>query len=388
MFGLTAGLVISSESLMEEVRSALYNLPVRVQFEQREIGEWAAFLERLERTAPDILLVELDGLPDPLDQVTRQIKATSGSPMVVVVHTSADPEKLLRAIRADADEYVYSPLETDLKRALERLAGERRKRVAGTRPRGRAAGFVSAKGGCGATTVACHTALELHRLTKLDVLLADYDLESGLVGFLMKSQSRYSVLDAADNVHRLDLSFWKALVSNGYPGVEVISAPTDPLVRRQRNMDDFRQMIPFIRSHYDWMMVDLGSSLTPLAVSVLGELDELFVIATLDIPALHQTKQILRSLAEAGFGSEKTRLVMNRMPKRPDVTLDELEKMLGSPIYATIPNDYPGLFEAYASGSLIAPNSNLGKNYSRLAKRMAGLELGAPPKKSLSFLLG
>ena len=41
-----------------------------------------------------------------------------------------------------------------------------------------------------------------------------------MIGFLTKTKAIYSILDAVNNLHRLDISYWKALVSNGIPGVE------------------------------------------------------------------------------------------------------------------------------------------------------------------------
>ena len=46
--------------------------------------------------------------------------------------------------------------------------------------------------------------------TRKNVLLADLDLISGLVGFLMKTPSSYSILDAIKNLSRLDESLWQA----------------------------------------------------------------------------------------------------------------------------------------------------------------------------------
>ena len=57
------------------------------------------------------------------------------------------------------------------------------------------------------------------------VLLADLDLDAGMVGFITKTKSVYSILDAVNNLHRLDIHYWKALVSNGIPGVEIVSSP-------------------------------------------------------------------------------------------------------------------------------------------------------------------
>lgn len=385
MHTLTVGLVIGSNELWEEVQMGLYDLPARAVMERREVGEWATFLGDLERVQPDVLLVDLDQLSDPLDDVIRQIKGTAASPAVVIVHPVAEPETILRAIRADADEFLYPPMKLELQQALKRIGDDRSKRRAGTRPRGKVFGLLSAKGGCGATTTACHLAAELHRQSNLSVLLADFDLDAGVVGFLMKSQSRYTVVDAVANVNRLDLSFWKALVSNGIPGVEVVTAPTVPGSRRDFNWEDFRDILRFIRTNYDWTVVDLGRSLTPLSMAVLEELDRLLLVTTLDIPALHQTKQTVEVLLDMGYGNHRINLILNRMPKRTDLTLTELEKMLGVPIYATLPNDYPGLYDAYAEGRLLPANTKLSRGLSDLAGKLAGTQKVAKKKGFLLF---
>ena len=70
----------------------------------------------------------------------------------------------------------------------------------------------------------CHVAAELGRQNQ-KVLLTDLDLDAGMVGFITKTKSVYSILDAINNLHRLDIHYWKALVSNGIPGVEIVASP-------------------------------------------------------------------------------------------------------------------------------------------------------------------
>ena len=65
------------------------------------------------------------------------------------------------------------------------------------------------------------------------MLLADLDLDAGMVAFLLKTKSPYSILDAVNNIHRLDASYWKALVSNGIPNVEIIAAPATLASKQQ-----------------------------------------------------------------------------------------------------------------------------------------------------------
>ena len=234
-------------------------------------------------------------------------------------------------------------------------------------------GFFSAKGGCGATTIACHTAAEIARQTSQETLLADFDMDAGLVGFLMKSKSPYSILDAMSNTHRLDMNYWRALTSNGVPKLEVIRAPGATAVREEPKAEDLRTVLRFVRFQYDYTIVDLGRGLNPLVLGGLEEVDEAFLITTLDVPALHQVKQIVQSLSDHGYGRARLRMILNRVPRNPDVLPAELEKLLGISAYSMLPDDYASIYEAYAEGQLLSSSTNLGRHLARLAGKLAGI---------------
>jgi Flp pilus assembly CpaE family ATPase len=64
-----------------------------------------------------------------------------------------------------------------------------------------------------------------------------------------------------------------------------------------------------------------------------------------------------------------------------DVTPEELERMLGLPTFAMLPNDYPELYDCYSEGKLLPRNSNLGQHITRLAAKISGTRLEPPKKK-------
>jgi pilus assembly protein CpaE len=329
--------------------------------------------------------MDFTSLKEPVEEVIGKVKGTAAAPLVVALHKSAEPETILAVIRAGADEYLYPPLASSLPKALERLSAGRTKKKGVSRSGGKTCAFFSAKGGCGATTIACHTAVEIARQTSQEILIADFDMDAGLVGFLMKSKSRYSVLDAMSNTHRLDLSYWKALISNGMPRLEVIRAPGSVAAREQPKEEDLLHVLRFVRFQYDWTIADLGRGLNPLTLSALEEIDEAFLVTTLDVPALHQVKQIVQTLLDTGYGRSRLRLVLNRVPKNPDVTAEELENLLGISVYSMLPDDYASLYEAYAEGQLIPSGSNLGKQLAKMAAKIAGVQEAAPKKKFSLF---
>jgi pilus assembly protein CpaE len=383
---ITLGVVIETKELWQEVQACLQGLNTRILLEQAQIGDWTAFLEKLERLRPDALLVDFTRLQEPYEGLIARIKETTVAPQVVAVHKSAEPETILTVIRAGADEYVYPPLASNLPRALERIAaGCEKQRQGAAKTNGKVYGFFSAKGGCGATTIACHAAVELARQTNQETLLADFDLDAGLIGFLMKSKSPYSVLDAMGNTHRLDVNYWRALISNGTPKLQVIRAPGVTVGREEPKQEDLRTVLRFVRFQYDWTIVDLGRGLNPLVLSGLEEVDEAFLVTTLDVPALHQVKQIVQTLLDNGYGRARLRMVLNRVPKSPDVMPAELEKLLGIPAYAMLPDDYASIYEAYAEGQLLSANTNLGRQLARLAAKIAGIPEQTGKKKFSIF---
>jgi pilus assembly protein CpaE len=387
MYPLTIGLAIENRELCEQAQACLADLPFRIIVEHQDLGDVSNFLDRLERMRPDVVLVDISGWREPLETLVSSIRGAIGDPMIIALNTTADSEAILSSLRAGINEYLFPPLQETLKKALEKRSADRsRRRMEGGKGGGKAFGFMSAKGGCGATTLVTHIAAELGRQNQ-KVLLADLDLDAGMVGFITKTKAVYSILDAVNNLHRLDIHYWKALVSNGIPGVEIVSSPLSLASKQQPKDEQIRHVLAFARPHYDWTLVDLGRSLSRMAMAALEEIDEACLVTTLEVPALHQSKQIIQTLLDSGYGKNRIRLILNRAPKRLDITPGELEKMLGVPIFCMIPNDYPELYETYAEGRMLNRSSDLGKNISRLAAKLSNLETeDKNAKKRFSFL--
>lgn len=385
MYPLTIGLAIENRELLEQAQACLGDLPFRVIVEHQDIGDLSNFLDRLERMRPDVVLIDISGWREPLEGLVASIRNAVGDPMIIALHTLADADTILASLRAGINEFLYPPLQEPLRKSLEKRSAERsRRRDGASKGAGKSFGFLSAKGGCGATTLVCHVAAELGRANQ-KVLLMDLDLHAGLVGFITKTKSVYSILDAINNLHRLDIHYWKALVSNGIPGVEIVSSPLALGAKQDPSDEQIRHVLGFARPHYDWTLVDLGRSLSRLAMAALEEIDEACLVTTLEVPALHQSKQIIQTLLDGGYGKHRIKLILNRSPKRLDITPGELERMLGVPIFSMVPNDYPELYETYAEGRMLTRNSDLGKNIARLALKLGGLEEESTTKKRFAL---
>ncbi len=387
MNGLVAGVVISNPDVRQEVIGCLRELLVRVPIDETQFGELNTLMERLNLVRPDVLVVEIGSLGERTEETLRTLKSSASNPDIIVVDSVAQPMLIIAAMRGGAMEYLYPPFDTRLRTALQRVWVNRGIQNPAQHA-GKTLGFLSVKGGCGATTIACHLAREFQRQTERRILLADLDLEAGMIHFLMKTDSPYSVLDAVTNVHRLDACFWKALVSNGTPRLEVISAPSRGAAGPVEEIP-FRHVLRFTRSQYDWILADLGRGLNPVSLSLLGEIDECFLVTTPDVPALYKAKHLMQTLVEGGYRRDHLRVLVNRAEKNAEMTLADIERMLGVNAYGVIANDYPALHEAYTEGTLAEEGGILGMHYARLAAKITGIEPVAPkPKRRFISLFG
>ncbi len=379
MDGLVAGVVISNPDVRQEVTGCLREMLIRIPIDETAFGDLDKLTERVDLVRPDVLIVEIGGLGERTEETLRALKSRASNPAIIVVDSVAQPLLIIAAMRGGAMEYLYPPFDNRLRSALQRVWVNRGPGNA-TEHSGKTLGFLSVKGGCGATTIACHLAREFQRQTEQRILLADLDLEAGMIHFLMKTDSPYSVLDAVANVHRLDGCFWKALVSNGIPRLQVIGAPARGAAGPVEEIP-FRHVLRFTRSQYDWILADLGRGLNPLSLGLLGEIDECFLVTTPDVPALYRAKHLMQTLVEGGYRRDHLRLLVNRAEKNAELTLNDVERMLGVCAYGVVANDYPALHEAYTEGRLAEASGVLGMHYARLAAKITGTELVVPKPK-------
>jgi pilus assembly protein CpaE len=378
MVPLTLAVFITTGELREQVQQSLNDDQIRIVVTENDHFHWAQFLERIERVGADAVLLDIAQLTDSLEENIRSIKTIVPAAVVIALSNNSDGKLVMRAIRAGAAEFVCPPIAANLLIALERSSEEKLRIRNALREPGKIYGFVSAKGGSGATSIACHLAVELGRMSALkqqEVLLADLDLEGGMISFLMKSQSGYTVADALENVHRLDHRYWKGLVTNGRPGLEIITAPETFFDNsRPIGVQHIGNILDFARNHYAITIADLGRGTSPLFTQALSGLDELYMVTLFDLPALHRAKKMIAAALHMGYPKDRLRLIVNRVLSRTDVMPKELEKTFDIPVFASFPNDQAVLFDSYCEGKLAPPQSPFGKQISVVARKMTGAQ--------------
>src|SRR5205807_2501487 len=99
--------------------------------------------------------------------------------------------------------FTWPPAEDTFQGAIRRTAA-RRETAQGARPAATTLVFFGAKGGAGTTTLAVNCGVELARLSKRATVIVDLKPGLGEAALFLGVRPRYTILDAIDNLHRLD----------------------------------------------------------------------------------------------------------------------------------------------------------------------------------------
>lgn len=372
---LSAALVIADQTLHEEALACIGGLPVRAVSDQQVLDDMEDFLDKIERFRADVILLEWNLLRIPLDEFTRRLKVTASEPAVFILQSTAVPENILEAMQAGASEYLCPPLGAALREAFERLSIVRAEQVEHQQKKlGKMYGFLSAKGGCGATTFASHVATHAAKQTEKPLLLADLDFEAGLLRFMLKAKPRYTLRDAVDNLHRMDSSYWNALVTRHGKHLEFIAAPEELNERSAAEPKQLGRLLRFIRMTYPAAVIDFGRCYSAAALDILPEIETLFLLITDDLLVLENARDFIRAADERGKGVERIQVLVNKVSGKQKPDLDNLERYLGIRPSGVYSDDREALYETWSEGRLLGEESVLGRQLMALSKNMMSPE--------------
>lgn len=378
---LTVLLVCPDRTLAQAFSAAIDELKtLNILADVKEYPTPAGLEQRLKAVHPDAVVLDVGTDRDAALFLLSNLVAVHIP--VVGLHGTGDPETILQCLRAGASEFLHAPFRlAEAEQAIMRLVRRKQSDVRNQPSRGRLLAFVPAKGGSGTTTLAATVAHMLARLTQKRVLLADFDLTQGTINFLFKLTHNYSLLDGTKHSHQLDESLWGSLVATR-GNMDILPAPEKPYTLP---IEPYRvhECIEYARSVYEYLVIDLPAIYEKVSFATLNEADQIYLVANSELPTLFLARKTLALLEEMGFQKEQIRVLVNRLTKREELTLGDMEKIFRFPIHATFPSDYPNVRRALTEGKPVEDGSDLGTACRKFAEGIVGVGKDAKKKGSL-----
>src|SRR5581483_1503837 len=239
------------------------------------------------------------------------------------------------------------------------------------------------------TTIAVNCAVELARLSKRSTIIVDLKPGLGEVALSLGIRPRFTIIDAIDNLHRLDREFLKELVTTHKSGLEVL-AGSDQFDRPgASDAGAMEEMFRLLAREYEYILIDAGSQINSCSLSALYTAEQLFLVANPDVPSVRNAQRLLDRVRQLGACGERVRFLMNRAAEPLPIPAKQIETAVGHPIHHTFPSDYKTVSTALNSGVplTLAGNSDMAAQFDRFTRRIfdpnADPQPAAPTRKGL-----
>ncbi|GAW34111.1 septum site-determining protein MinD [Roseovarius sp. A-2] len=250
----------------------------------------------------------------------------------ILIAEDVSPAALHQLLRKGADEFVPYPLpEGELQAAIDRL---KRPAATITAPATSAPlaqttdgdGVILAvqglAGGTGATTLAVNLAWELANVEKAkppQVCLLDFSLQFGSVSTFLDLPRRDVVFEMWSDTDILDEDVFRQALVTFEDKMRVLTAPTDIPPLDMINSEDVTRVLELARSHFDYVIVDMPTTLVQWTEAVLSMCQIYFTTLELDMRSAQNALRVKRALQSEGLPVEKLRYCLNRAPKFTDI---------------------------------------------------------------------
>ena len=271
--------------------------------------------------------------------------------ILMLVAEEVTSDLLRKGMRAGVSDVLEAPLdESKIEAAIEQFTHDILKRETAivTPPgpseddgsgEGRLITITSAKGGSGKTVLATNLALVLNRIEGASVVLVDADLQFGDVCLVLQLEPRFTMVNAAHELHQLDSELLESLLTEHPSGLKVLAAPLEPAFADDITTAGLMQMLDVLQESFDYVIVDTASMLDELILSLIEKSDDVLMLVDMDLPSVKNAKLALETLRLLKFSTANVQLIMNRSNAKAKLDNKEIEGALKMGIAASVPSD-------------------------------------------------
>lgn len=185
-------------------------------------------------------------------------------------------------------------------------------------------------------------------------------------------EPRFSVLDALENIHRLDQTYMKGLVTPTKAGLDLLAAANRPQLGPIDALR-VRALIEFLTTTYPWVVLDCPRTDGTL-MEALDTTATVLVVANQELATLRSASRLAATLRQR-CGTHRVKLAINRFDAESEIGRKDVERVMGGPIAYTFPSDYRTAVAALNKGEplVLQNHTRLSAGFDDVARDLAGL---------------
>jgi pilus assembly protein CpaE len=239
--------------------------------------------------------------------------------------------------------------------------------------------------------VAVNCGVELARLTKRSTIVVDMKSCLGEVALFLGARPRFTILDAIENLHRLDKDFLKELVAKHKSGLDILAGSEQFDRPNAQDAGAVEELLRVLTRTYDYVVIDSGNVINSFVSAGLYAADTIFLVTNPDVPSIRNAQRLVERVRQLGAGSERIKVLLNRVSEQHLIAPKQIETALGYGIHHSFTSDYRTVSTALNSGVPLAMTNSteLAAQFDSFARNLVGMssvEAKPEPEKRRAFL--
>jgi pilus assembly protein CpaE len=118
---------------------------------------------------------------------------------------------------------------------------------------------------------------------------------------------------------------------------QLLAGSPDPQQGNNLKGDRITQIVDMLRAPYDFIILDIGRSLSRISLPLIQQADLIALIVATDQSTIHLTKTVWEYLQLQGVKDQSIYAILNRAVGLEGLTKTEAEAIIGIPIKTMIP---------------------------------------------------
>lgn len=296
-------------------------------------------------------------------ETVQRISHMSGCKVIGVGDTN-DAKMVIEAMRAGCCQFVPRPATIeDIRSAIDNI------RVSeGVRASKRLC-IVGSSGAAGATTVACHMAIEFGALAG-SAAIVDLDLELGGVGTFFDIDPEHCLADACRN--DVDITSLRRTMTDA-GRVSILARPSNIGDIGEVSPDTLGKVFLSLAEIFPYVVVDMSRPNGELGQIAMQNADCVAIVAQANVMSIRNAVRVRAAAKASGVSDDRVKLILNRCGSACHrLGNAEIAEAFSGEVLANIPNDWAAVHECLDLGQALPDKSAARIEIRRAASRMIG----------------
>lgn len=344
-------------------------------------------IERIQGTLPELVRLVTARQPDlvlltgfeadaHLVKAIESLCATLPKATVALYQAPVGPAQLVDLMRAGVRDVIADCQPATVQSVVDRAVA----RLQSAQPfKSKVLGVITSKDGDWGSCVSANLGHCLAEMSHAKVLLIDLSLPFGDLDMYLTNQTDMKdLVDISAEASRMDSSLLDSMVHHLTPNLHLIVSPIsfEKVLRVQP--ENIRSLIDIATRHYNYVVLDMGTALDQLCLSVLSQVDDICLVASSILPSIRRVSQILKLLKTLDYDDDTISVVVNRFDEKGPISQQEMEKVIGKPIRCHLALEHAVMQNSLLTGKSImelAPDSKFAQAISGWASQITGLPI-------------